>query len=157
MGTVYHLIYFTAINKAAYVFGVLFMFQGFMFILYGVYQNKLVFLLKRDLYSLVAIVFITFALILYPIIGYLIGHVYPYSPTFGLPCPTTIFTFGVLLLNQKSCPIWIIIIPFLWSIIGFMAAFQFGILEDASLLLTSVVAVSLLLYKNNQLHKTLNT
>ncbi|WP_373551173.1 DUF6064 family protein [Haliscomenobacter sp.] len=92
-------------------------------------------------------------LIVYPILGYFLGHVYPSSPTFGLPCPTTVFTFGLLLLNGKKCPLAILIIPFTWSIIGFMAAFQFGIVEDTGLLVAGLSAASLLIYRNRMLSK----
>ncbi|WP_414541485.1 DUF6064 family protein [Nostoc sp. CCY0012] len=29
---------------------------------------------------------------MYPLIGYALGRIFPTSPTFGVPCPTTIFT-----------------------------------------------------------------
>jgi hypothetical protein len=139
MGVVYHLIYFTDINQLAYLFGAFFIVQGILFVVLGVFQDLFSFQFKKDMYGITGIILIVFALIIYPISGYLLGHVYPSSPTFGLPCPTTIFTFGLLLLNQKKCPIAILIIPFIWSIIGFMAAFQFGI--------------SLLIYRNRKLKK----
>lgn len=155
MGIIYHIIFFTAINKAAYLFGGLSIIQGFLFSLFGDFQNKLSFSFQNDKYGITGISLIIFALIIYPVVGYLFGHVYPYSPTFGLPCPTTIFTFGVLLLNQKKCPITILIIPFIWSIIGFMAAFQFGILEDTALIVASLATISLLIYRNRKLHHLL--
>jgi hypothetical protein len=148
MRIVYHIIFFTAINKAAYLFGGLFIVQGILLLDFGVFRNKLLFQFKKDKYAITGFSLILFALILYPIVGYFFGHIYPSSPTFGLPCPTTIFTFGVLLLNTKKCSITILIIPFIWSVIGFMAAFQFGILEDTGLIVASIIAVSLLIYRN---------
>lgn len=152
MGIVYHLIFFTEINKAAYLFGTLFIIQGILFYIFGVFQNKLSFNFRPDKFGITGIILMLFALIIYPILGYFLGHVYPSSPTFGLPCPTTIFTFGFLLLNIKKTPLIILIIPFVWSIIGFMAALQFGIIEDTGLLIASLVTVSLLIYRNTQLH-----
>ncbi len=151
MGVVYHIIFFTAINKAAYLFGGLFIIQGILFLLLGVFKNKISFQFQKDKYGITGLVFVLFALIIYPIAGYFFGHIYPSSPTFGLPCPTTIFTFGLLLMNIKKCPITILIIPFIWSVIGFMAAFQFGILEDTGLIVASLVAISLLIYRNRRL------
>lgn len=153
MGIVYHLIYFTAINKVAYLFGVVFIFQSILFIILGIFQNKLSFKFGIDIYGITGIILMLFALIIYPVLGYFLGHVYPSSPTFGLPCPTTIFTFGLLLLNEKKCPLAILIIPFLWSIIGFMAAFQFGIVEDSGLLVAGLITTSLLIYRNRMLSK----
>ena len=153
MGIVYHFIFFTAINQAAYLFGAFFIIQGILFLVFGVFQNKLSFHYRSDKYGITGMSLIVFALIIYPILGYFFGHIYPSSPTFGLPCPTTIFTFGFLLLNVKKCPLTILIIPFIWSVIGFMAAFQFGILEDSALIAASLITVFLLIYRNRKLKK----
>jgi hypothetical protein len=150
MGGVYHLIFFTAINKAAYVFGAAFMLQGILFLSQGVFQDKLSFAFRADLYGITGVVLILFALIVYPILGYVLGHRYPYSPTFGLPCPTTIFTFGVLLLTNRKFPATILIIPLLWSVVGFTAAFGFGMVEDVGLLVSGLLTVSMLLIRNRQ-------
>lgn len=157
MGIVYNIIFFTSINKAAYLFGALFIVQGFLFLIFGVFQNKLSFQFQKKTYGIIGLSVIVFALIIYPLLGYSLGHIYPVSPTFGLPCPTTIFTFGFLLLNIKKCPVTILIIPFIWSLIGFMAAIQFGILEDTGLLIASLVATPLLIYRNWKIKKTSDT
>ncbi|HET9384792.1 MAG TPA: DUF6064 family protein, partial [Gemmatimonadales bacterium] len=53
-------------------------------------------------------------------------------PTFGLPCPTTIFTAGVLMLATPRC--WSIsVIPVIWSAIGGSAAFLLGVYADLAL------------------------
>ena len=148
MGIVYHINFFTSINKFAYVFGGFFIIQGFLFFIFGVFQNKFSFVFQKDKYGIIGIIFIAFSLIIYPILELVFGHIYPISPTFGLPCPTTIFTFGVLLLNQKKCPILILIIPFIWTIIGLMAVFQFGMLEDFSLIVVSLTSIFLIIYRN---------
>ena len=148
MGVAYHLIYFTEINKLAYLFGAFFIIEGVLWIVFGVLQDKFSFQFRANKYGITGMSLILFALIVYPILGYFFGHVYPSSPTFGLPCPTTIFTFGLLLLNEKKCPLAILIIPFLWSIIGFMAAFQFSIVEDTGLVVAGLITTSLLIYRN---------
>jgi hypothetical protein len=53
-------------------------------------------------------------------------------PTFALPCPTTIFTAGVLLL---ASPPWrpLAIVPIMWSVIGGSAAFLLGVRADYAL------------------------
>lgn len=153
MGVVYHIIHFSKINPLAYVFGALFIVHSVLFIRFGVFKDEFAFKFRVDKYGITGMIFILFALIVYPILGYFLGHGYPSSPTFGLPCPTTIFTFGVLLLNEKKCPLAVLIIPFLWSIIGFMAAFQFGIVEDTGLLVAGLSTTSLLTYRNRMLSK----
>ena len=156
MGIVYHIIFFSSINKLAYVFGALFIIQSIFFAVYGIIQNKFIFQFRKDIFGITGTILIIFAMIIYPILGYLFGHIYPFSPTFGLPCPTTIFTFGVLLFNQKKCPITILIIPFVWSVIGFIAAFQFGILEDTGLIVASLITLFLLGYRNRKLERNIN-
>ncbi len=148
MGIVYHILYFAEINKAAYLFGIVFFIQAVLFLIFGVFNSKISFKFQSDRYGITGISLIVFSLFIYPIIGYLLGHIYPNSPTFGLPCPTTIFTFGLLLLTVKRLPPSLLIIPFIWSIVGFMAALQFGMVEDTGLLVASVTSVSLLLIRN---------
>ena len=148
MGAVYHLAFFTSINNAAFLFAALFIAQGILFVLSGVIQHKLSFRLQNDVYGLTGIAFILFALVVYPVLGYFNGHIYPSSPTFGLPCPTTIFTFGFLLLSDKKIPFFIATIPVIWSLVGFTAAINFGIIEDTGLLIAGVFGFMLLLIKN---------
>ncbi len=156
MGIVYHFVFFTAINKAAYGFGALFIVQGILFLIYGVFQNKMLFRYRSDMYGITGIMLIGYALVVYPVLGYFMGHVYPASPTFGLPCPTTIFTFGLLLLTDKKFPVAILIIPVIWSVIGFTATFVFGILEDAGLIIAALAASFLLANRNRLLLKKMD-
>lgn len=144
IGIVYHLIYFTAINKAAYFFGVLFIVQGLIFLYAGGVKSKLSFKYHGDLYGIFGSVVILYALIIYPILGHQLGHVYPRTPTFGLPCPTTIFTFGLLLWTNKRIPKYVIIIPLLWSIIGFGAAVGLTIYQDYGLLIAGAFGTILI-------------
>ena len=75
MGVVYHLVFFTTINKAAYIFGSLFILQGALFLLKGVFQSKLSFEFHGDIYGTAAITFIVFALIIYPLTSFFLGHI----------------------------------------------------------------------------------
>jgi len=150
IGIFYHLMFFTAINKAAYLFGILYIIQGILFALYGVIKNNIIYEYRNNIFNNVGIVFIAYGLIVYPILGHLLSHQYPYSPTFGLPCPTTIFTFGVLLFINKKIPVSTIIIPFLWSIIGFGAAVSLTIYEDYGLLISGTIGFVLLIAKNKK-------
>ncbi|HCY76046.1 MAG TPA: hypothetical protein DHV28_09005 [Ignavibacteriales bacterium] len=146
MGIVYHYKFFTKINNAAYIFGTLFVIQAGLFLFFGVVKSKLIFNYKNDLTVIISILFFIYALIFYPLLGYQLGHIYPGTPTFGLPCPTTIFTFGfILLLEQRK--IIIFIIPVLWSIIGFTAALKLGIYQDIGLLIAGIISVIILFSK----------
>ena len=148
IGIVYHIIFFSSINKAAYIFGALFIIQGILFAVWGVFKNSLSYEYRKTTNNIAGIIFLLYALIIYPVLGYQLGHVYPYSPTFGLPCPTTIFTFGILLFTSKRIPVFLLIIPFLWSIIGFFAALTLTIYEDTGLIIAGLTAIILLLIGN---------
>lgn len=151
IGIVYHLIFFTNINKAAYVFGFLFIIQGLIFFISGVLKRDLSFAYRKDWIGTAGFVFLLYALVIYPVLGHLLGHQYPYSPTFGLPCPTTIFTFGLLLFTTKKISIWIIVIPLLWSFIGVSAAVNLSIYEDIGLLIAGVSGLVLLIFSNRNI------
>lgn len=144
MGFIYHLVFFAPINKAAYLFAGLFLIQSGLLLYYGTYKNELRYHFSRSFFGLAGAFFIGYALFFYPLIGYFSTHAYPYAPTFGLPCPTTIFTIGLLLNTREKPPVPLLIIPVLWTVIGSFAAFSFGIYEDGMLPLAGLL---LLLYK----------
>lgn len=153
MGIVYHIVFFTAINKAAYLFGGLFIIQGILFFVFGVLKNKLSVKFQFNTYGIIGLTMVFFSLIVYPILGYGLGHIYPASPSFGLPCPTTIFTFGMLLCTRKKIPIALLIIPVVWSAIGFAAAFSLGIIEDIGLAIAGGLFSVSILFRNRDLVK----
>ena len=150
IGIVYHIIYFTSINKAAYLFGILYIIQGLVFISVGGMKSKLSFKFQPNSYGIIGGIFILYALIIYPILGYFLGHVYPKKPTFGLPCPTTIFTFGLLLWTDKNVPKYVLLIPLIWSIIGFGAALSLGVKEDYGLLIAGILGFILIFIRDRK-------
>jgi hypothetical protein len=68
----------------------------------------------------------------YPLINVIEHGSITRVPTFGLPCPTTIFSAG-LLLRASSPPKRLLIVPIIWSAIGGSAAFLFEIHADYAL------------------------
>jgi hypothetical protein len=138
MGLAYHIAFFSSINKAAYIFGSLFILQGILLLIYG-YLNQPTFTFQKNVRGIASVSLLVYALIIYPIVGYFLGHRYPYSPTFGLPCPTTIFTIAVFLLAEKRLPFYVVLIPLLWCAVGFSAAFTLGIYEDFGLVVSALV------------------
>ncbi len=145
-GIVYHLVYFTAINKAAYGFAVVFILQSLLFLIFGVVKPKLAFQYRPNSYGIIGSLLILYAMLIYPVLGYFFRHVYP--PTFGVPCPTTIFTFGLLLWTAKKVPKSILVMPLLWSVIGFSAALLLGIREDLGLLIAGLMATPMIVFRD---------
>jgi len=150
MGIVYHILFFSSINPLAYAFGVLFIIEACLLIYFGVIKKQVEFSLTKDSYTLIGLIFIVYAMIIYPVIGMVAGHGYPRLPTFGLPCPTTIFTFGLFLMSGKKFPLPLLVIPLIWSMIGFFAALSLGITEDYMLLVAGVVGTVLIIMKNRK-------
>lgn len=153
IGIVYHLIFFTSINKAAYLFGILYIIQGLIFLFAVIIKSKLSFKFKSNSYGVIGCIFILYALVIYPILGHFLGHLYPKNPTFGLPCPTTIFTFGLLLWTDKLIPRYILLIPLIWSIIGFGAAVSLNVREDFGLVIAGVLGVILIFFRDQRLQQ----
>jgi uncharacterized protein DUF6064 len=144
MGAVYHLQFFRAINPAAIVFGAAFLVQAGLLTWVGVVQGRVVLEPRLDVAGVVGGVLMVYSLVVYPEIGRALGHSYPAAPTFGLPCPTTIFTLGLFLWARPRMPLSLVIIPLLWAVVGSVAALQLGVGEDAGLAVSALVAAPLL-------------
>ena len=76
---------------------------------------------------------IGYALVLYPAIAYLAGQRYPAMPTFPLPCPLTILTLGIFAWRGPSLSPDLLVVPGLWALVGISAAVNFGVVEDLAL------------------------
>ena len=146
MGVFYHFLFFSRINGAAWLFGGIFILESTLLFFAGVIREDLTFDRRTNRTSAVGTIFIIYALVVYPIAGMSIGHFYPYSPTFGLPCPTVIFTFGLLLRAGGRVPLYILPIPFLWSLLGFSAAYSLKVWEDIGLIVAGLLGTALLLH-----------
>lgn len=151
VGAVYHLRFFREINGAALVFGIVFILQGLLFLALGVIGQQLRFQAKANAYGIVGGFFALFAMVIYPALGYVFGHIYPHAPMFGVaPCPLVIFTFGLFLFTTRRMPGYLLIIPTLWSILGLSAATALGVRQDLALILSAVVSISMLIARNRR-------
>jgi hypothetical protein len=150
MGVIYHVIYFSRINQAAFIFGAFFILQALIIIEAGIIRKFLRFRFRPDVFGITGACLLASALILYPVAGYLLGHRYPASPTFGLPCPTTIFTFGMLLWAEGKVPMRVILIPLAWSFLGVVAAVSLTMTEDIGLIIAALVGSSMMVRRNRK-------
>jgi hypothetical protein len=90
-----------------------------------------------------------FAMEAYPLIADLAGQGWMRVPPFGLaPCPTTIFTLGVVLLAEPPVPLHLLVIPVLWAIVGGAIAWVLGIPQNLALPAAALLAVALAIGKN---------
>src|SRR5689334_23166492 len=110
-GLVYHLRYFSEINPAAVVFGLLFLAGAALFAWRGVIDQRLTFSFASGRRAALGIAVVAYALVLYPLTALVSGHRYPEMPTFGTPCPTVIFTIGMLMFVEPPYPRYLFIAP----------------------------------------------
>ena len=135
LGLGYHLAFFWAINPAAPLFAAISLAGSGAFLWLGLFKTSLRFQAGLNGRKIAGLAVIIFALAIYPAIGALLGHHYPAAPNFGLPCPTTIFTFGILMMAARPLPRALLLAPMTWAIIGAFAAFSLGVTQDLSLVL----------------------
>jgi hypothetical protein len=127
----YHVGFFTRINPAAWAFAALFLLQAALFFWWGVVQERLSFAPWRNAWAPVAWVLVAYSAV-YPGINAIQHLSVSRIPAFGVPCPTTIFTAGLLMLATPRS--WrLSLIPVVWSVIGGSAALLLGVRADYAL------------------------
>ena len=151
MGAVYHFAFFAAINPAARVFGTLFLVAGAAFAWAAARPGRLAFEARLDTPGIVGGLLIAYALVGYPAVASVAGQRYPALPTFGAPCPTTIFTLGLLLWVRGRAPWALLAIPLAWTLVGTSAALALGVPEDFGLPIAGLAVVGLALARARRL------
>jgi hypothetical protein len=128
----YHVAFFTRINPAAWLFATIFLLQAALFFWSGVIRRQLSFRTSGTPWAPIAWLLLAYAL-LYPAINVVEHGSVLKIPTFGVPCPTTILTAGLLLFATPRTR-GLALVPIVWSAIGGSAAFLFGVTADYVLL-----------------------
>lgn len=133
----YHVVFFTRINPAAWLFATIFLLEAALFFWLGVIRGRLSFTSSRSAWTPIGWLCIAYGL-LYPGMNAVEHGSIVKVPTFGLPCPTTVFTVGLLLLATPRTRA-LAIVPIVWSVIGGSAAVLFGVTVDYGLLLAGAL------------------
>ena len=150
----YHAFFFSRINPAAWLFAGAFLLQAMVFAAAAARPKIVSFQIHRDLRTACGLAAIGYALLIYPLFGQWAGHGFMGGPMFGVaPCPTTIFTIGILLLARGRSVLALSVIPILWSLIGLAAAVQLGIPEDLGLPLAGFVLAVILAIEAAPAHR----
>lgn len=143
VGIVFCLLYWAPSYPSAYAFGIFSIVQGLLFLM-SLFKSNLSDCPGTRMHLIVGMIFVIYAMAGYPLVGYLVGHVYPKSVPFGLvPCPTAVFTFGLLLLIQKKFPVYYLVVPFIVAFASLLAIYK-GVYEDIGLFLSGVIGTYLL-------------
>lgn len=138
---VYFVGFFTAINPAARLFAVLWIAQAAILVWASMSRPAGARVPVGRFAPLVGRALVGYALVGYPVVGYIAGHRYPETPSFGVPCPTTIFTLGILLWTERRAS-WLVAIPVLWAVIATVAAVQLSIPQDYGLTVGALLTIA---------------
>jgi hypothetical protein len=141
MAVVYHVAFFSAVNRAALLFAAAFGVQALLFAWIAFRASGISYRPQSTASATIGAVLLLYALLVYPVIGYALGHRYPTAPTFGVPCPTTIFTLAFIVWASGSLPRRLLVVPLLWSVVGTSAALSLGMAEDFGLFAAAVAVV----------------
>lgn len=150
-GVVTFIIAFGDLSTQYYVWGALWIVQSLIFFYMGFVKPGLKFGFSGKWYNYLGLLFIIYALIAYPLIGSISGHPYPGSPIFGVaPCPVCIFTFGMFLFSTEKVPLYVIAIPFLWSLTGIYAVMVMKVYADAGEVGAGVASTAIMVLNNRK-------
>jgi len=150
VGAVFNLLYFSILYPMAYLFVVLFILEGIILAVAGLFWQRLTFRVRADLFGLVGAILIIYALIGYPLIANFTGRGYPHLLLTGMmPCPTAIFTLGLLLWSEKPIPKIVPVIPVIYALTGFVPV-KLGVVEDIGLIAAGILTAILLIYRDRK-------
>jgi hypothetical protein len=154
-GLIFQVFFLAPIEKTSYASGAFLVLQGILLIWYGVFKHELTFKWRLNSYGIIGGLIILYSLIAYPVFGTLAGHQFPRVPVFGLmPCPTAMFTAGILLLAEPGFPRSLLLIPFVTAMMGMIGALMFRLPEDFPVLPLVLIASLMAIHHERQLTVT---
>ena len=153
-GLVYHIVFFSSINKPAFVFGLIFLIQGGLILKTALQRNKPEYSASNGIKDYFGYFLMLYGLVIYPLVNYLITRNPAETISIGLPCPTTIFTFGVFLMVKNRFPKYLLIIPSLWALVGVSAALNLGVYQDSMILVSAIISGGFLLKSSGKVPQT---
>ncbi|CAG0944856.1 hypothetical protein ANRL1_01983 [Anaerolineae bacterium] len=140
---------FSVSTPTFYAIAALFIIQGSLFLVEAV-KPSMAYRIGTDVYSLTGVVLILYAMVGFPIGAYLVGHIYPQMGMVGMfPCPTVLFTCGLLLCANSKVQKYMLIIPLLWGFAGVYWT-TVGLVEGAGVVVGAVVATAMIVYRDRK-------
>ncbi len=142
----YHLLYFRTINPAAVLFGGIFLLEAVL-LWWRAARHQVPTVRVEAGWRLAGLVLVGYSFV-YPAAGLLTGLHYPRMPVYGVPCPTTILTMGILLLLPRREARILGPIPLLWAAVGGSAAMTLGVRADLALPAGGIVLLAYLVTRS---------
>jgi hypothetical protein len=134
MALAYHLAHFSKINPLAPVFAALFLVAAGIFTWRAVGHAPPRLEPVPGFRGVMGGMLLVYGLVAYPLLGRLLGHEFPAAPGFGLPCPTTIFTLGLLSFVAPWPERRLLVVPVIWAAVGSFGAFALAVPQDYGLI-----------------------
>ena len=135
-GVANHWAYFAAIKPAALAFALGFLVQA-LFLAMFAWRGSIRYSMDRSPRHVIGAALALYSL-LYPGLAAIVMGSYPRIPTFGVPCPATLFTIALLLMTTRI-RMWLLAIPWLWAMIGGSAAVLLGVIPDFALMAAALL------------------
>ncbi|MBI4789709.1 MAG: hypothetical protein HY782_21980 [Chloroflexi bacterium] len=140
---------FAQMFAPAYALAALCVIQGVLFLI-GIARPSMSYRIGTDVFSVTGLALVMYATIFYPLVGYAVGHIYPRAMLVGVfPCPTTVVTFGLFLCTEKKLPKYLLVVPFLFALLGILWASR-GIVEDVGLVIAGILATAMIMYRDRK-------
>ncbi len=151
-GAVYHMMYLTTINWAAWASGALFVCQGGLIAWTGAGRGRIAFRAGSDRPNWFGVSLVALALLAYPLAGPLTELGWSRAPVAGIASgPTTLLTLGLILLAEGRIPVRLLLIPALWTIVAGASAWPLHLPHALILPAAGIVSFSLALIGNRRL------
>jgi Family of unknown function (DUF6064) len=149
VGIVYHMLHFGRLDFAAPLYGALFVVEGLL-LLWVTVRGRLAFRFHGGPIDWVGIVLAMLA-VAWPLVDRLSGLSWQSERVVGLaPAPTTVLTLALLLLASGRAPLYLALIPLLWTLIAGVTAWILAIPQDLALPVVGLGSFGLLLWKNRR-------
>lgn len=149
-GVAYHASFWAAVTPIGYVFAAIFLAQALL-LLWAV-RNATEFVPPSPAQIWLGGALFVYALLVYPLILSMSGHHFPSTPTFGVPCPATIFTFGLFCVFASSIPVQLLVIPLMWTVFATSAIAHLDVAADYGMAVAAVAAVVAWLAAHPSMH-----
>ena len=153
-GIVFHYLQFAALNFAAPLYAAFFLAQALL-LGWALLVRSREFRFRRDAFGRGGVALSALGIIGYPLIDGLAGHGWSGVRLVGVtPSPTTLFTVGLLLLLEGKTPLYLLVIPLLWSLVDGATAWLFATYEDLVLPIATIGGIGLAIFKSRSLRRS---
>ena len=151
-GAVFHLLFFAQLNFMAPLYGGLFILQALLLAWSLAFRDKVAFQVRPGTFAMGGFLVVLFALLLVPAISIFADQSWDSVRLVGVaPGPTAVFTLGLFLLARGRVPLYLTVIPLLWTLLAGFTAWRLMIPEDLLSPLVGLGAAAAIVLKNRRL------